>query len=153
MKQQLDRIVAITVLCPGHVDFKRAPVSRGTFYRDTAAVRLGNVFYNGEAKTCAAHLPASCLVYSIKPLKDPGQMFFVYAATVVSHADDDFGVNLSGLDLDCTALIAVFDGVVKEINDGLLKECWIYLGYQGFAGGKLNLDSLGNCHGLTHLDG
>ena len=102
---------------------------------------LDYVFDDGKSESCTTHVPASGFVHTVEAFKEAGHVFLLDAATMVGHADDDFRVNLSGLDLDRATFIAILDRIVKEINNGLLKERRIYLGYQGFAAQKVDLDA------------
>ena len=46
-------------------------------------MNLRNMFYDGEAKACAARLPGMAFVHPIEALKHMGLVFFRYADAVV----------------------------------------------------------------------
>jgi hypothetical protein len=148
-----DRIVVITVLlCPGQVDFKGAPLSGSTLNRDSAPMGLGDVFDDGKAKTGSAQLSASCLVNTIKPLKDSGKMFFLYATALVMDADYNLILCLARPESDHTVHVTILDGVIEEVYDGLFKECRIDLRRYCLFARKLNFYILGSCFGDAELN-
>ena len=50
-------------------------VSYGAFHADGAAMIQNNMFYDGQAKTCAAAFARARFIHAIKTLKDARQMF------------------------------------------------------------------------------
>ena len=69
------------------MDGKHTSLSEGALHGDIAAVSLGDVFDDGKAQSGTAQVTAAGFVHPIKSFKQPGQVFFGNADTLVPDAD------------------------------------------------------------------
>ena len=68
----------------------------------TAFVAVGNMFYNGKAKSCPTMFSASCLITAVEAFKDSFLVFGADTWTLILHTDTD-GFIAAGLVLKATA--------------------------------------------------
>lgn len=61
-----------------------------------SAMQQHGVLYNGKTKTCAAHLAAAALVYTIETLKDACQMLVRNTDTIVAEGETPAVVVING---------------------------------------------------------
>ena len=105
-----------------------------------ALVVLDNVFDNGKPEAGAALVPAPGFVHPVKPVENLGQVFLVNADPGVPDPDFHPLAGLLGLYGHFGLFRAVLDGIVHNVDQGLLHENGIQHGLKVFRAVKLNID-------------
>jgi len=90
--------------------------------RYLSAMHLRDVLHDSEPETCTAALATARLINTVKTLKDTIEVVVRNADTLITHVDDQHVVVLACAHPDATVRIAVGNGILKQIDDGLLEE-------------------------------
>jgi hypothetical protein len=85
--------------------------------REPEVVQLYNRGYEVQAETQARRV--SYLVRPVETTQHSMTLAFAYAATGISHAQDNFTVAVNQPDFHPPAGGSIFDGVIDEIGDSL----------------------------------
>jgi hypothetical protein len=104
------------------VDRERASGAERALDRDPAAMGLHDVLNDGKPQSRAPQFTAAGAVDPVESLKQPRQVFGLDAAALIDDGNGDFQGRLLRDDADGAAWLAVFDGVVEEIDDSLLEQ-------------------------------
>ena len=107
---------------------------------------LHDVLHDREPQARAAELPAAGLVDAVEPLEEPWQVLGLDATALVADGDDHgwaaagrFGLD-ADRDPDRAARIAVFDGIVNEVDQCLLQERCVDLSLDVRIAGDIELN-------------
>jgi hypothetical protein len=100
-----------------------------------SAMDQGNVLDDSQAQTGAAQLATATLVNHVESLEDARDMLLWDAATGVLDVDGNVLVLLTDFDIYLAALVAVFDGVIHEVDDRLLQQRRVDPGLNVFGAG------------------
>ena len=82
-------------------------------------MNLRNMFYDGEAKACAARLPGMAFVHPIEALKHMGLVFFRYADAVVRNTADNLLSGVFHRHCNLAAFRSVFDRIIDRVEEHL----------------------------------
>src|SRR5262249_4490351 len=86
------------------------------------AMHPRDVLHDREPETCPAALTTACLIDTVKTLKDPIEVVVRNADPLITHVDDQHSVVLACAHPDATLRVAVGNGVLEQIDDGLLEQ-------------------------------
>jgi hypothetical protein len=81
---------------------------------------LHDVLHDRQSQTRSAEFPRPGPIDPIKPLKDPGEVFFRNADPAVLNFNFNEAPFFNRFDLDGSFLRSVFDGVLKKIDKNLI---------------------------------
>ena len=121
---------------------KGAPFSWGTLNRDATPVGLYDMLDNGQPQSGSAELPAPRLVYPVESLKEPWQVFLFYPASLVNDIYDKLFLVPRGLKPYGALFRTVFNGIVKEIDHGLLEQRGVDPGRDSLVADQFQADPL-----------
>src|SRR5689334_1822381 len=77
---------------------------------------LNDVFYDGETQTRSALFPASSLIYPVKPFKNAGKMFFIYAFPIVTYLNDHIVIKIIDGYKRRTIVAAIFNAIGHQVH-------------------------------------
>ena len=86
---------------------------------------LHDVLDDGQSESRAAHLSGAALVETVEPLEESVEKFFGDARSVVHHLQNRVVLFTRPGNRDGGLVRAVFDRIVHEIGQDLLKSFWI----------------------------
>lgn len=101
---------------------KDTALSEPTFDGDATFVRLDNVLDDGQPQSGSAEFSATGLIDAVEAFKQTGEVLLGDAAAAVTNVYEQFGLIAAGFDPDFGAGVAVLDGIVHEIDDGLFEQ-------------------------------
>jgi hypothetical protein len=102
------------------VNAETATFPQLTIYCNMTAMRLSNVFDDRQTQARSAHIAAAGFVYPVEALEEPRQMLFSNADAMVLNADNQLGILLVRFQQNCALWLAVFKGIIQQINYRLL---------------------------------
>jgi hypothetical protein len=135
------------------VDAEAAAFSQPAFYRNLAAMSLGNVFYNRQSQTGSAHAAAAGLVHPVETLEQPRQMLLRNTDAMILDTDNHLRILSTGSQQNRTLRLTVFNGVIQQIGDRLLDEGGIQYGGRFLITIKLDADLFFFSLGPAQLNG
>ena len=83
---------------------------------------LNNVLDDGQPQSGATEDATARLVHTVKPLEQSRQMFFGNAVAVIFDVDRQGAVLTHDVYFDAAAVVAVFGGIVDQIDQSLFQE-------------------------------
>ena len=90
--------------------------------RHLSAMHLRDVLHDSEPETCTTALAAARLINAVKTLKDTIEVVVRNADPLITHVDDERVVVLACAHPDATIGIAVGNGILKQVNNGLFEK-------------------------------
>src|SRR5438128_615960 len=105
-----------------YIHCKGAALAHRAGDRHLPAMHLRDVLHDSESETCTAALAAACLIDTVKTLKDTIEVVVWNADPLITHVDDQHIVVLACAHPDVTVRIAIGNGILEQVDDGLLEE-------------------------------
>ena len=111
----------------GEVNGKGTADLRGALDGDPSLVSLGDVLHDGKTQPRPPELAIPRFVHPIETLEEPGDVLFLYTASLIGDADRHLLRVRFCLDRHSRARFTIFNGIVDQVHDSLLNEGIVYL--------------------------